>query len=144
MLNRYDMTNDQDDPERLIDAALDAYPLAPIPPGFTARVMAEVRKPAVAFRLEFIDFAIPAFIALFSAVLLAAGMWAVLSIDRLTMLNLELQGKILLAHLAVMPEQAAMAWIPLAVLCGGMAVVVGVCAGVWMLVSSQRTERSYQ
>jgi len=79
------------DPEKLIDAALDSYPVYPVPPGFTNRVMAQIVAKPVRFRLEFLDFILPAFFALFAG----AGFAAILAImilpDPLWLLRLQLE-----------------------------------------------------
>lgn len=55
--------------EQLLDQALTTLPLAPLPAGFTARVMAQIEQPApiapVRFRLDFLDWAVPTFTAVF-------------------------------------------------------------------------------
>ena len=56
-----------------IDAALESYPLAPLPPGFVRRTidtlmnqsMSQIAPAQVRFQLEFTDIAIPSFLALF-------------------------------------------------------------------------------
>jgi hypothetical protein len=123
----------QEELDAAVEAALYTYPLIPTPPGFTARVMAEVWRPRPSFRLEFIDFALPAFFALFSAGILAVGMYVLLGLDRLTRLQLELQGKILLMQLLVLPEQISHLWIPMIVVCGVLLMTIMICVGIWTL-----------
>jgi hypothetical protein len=72
------------DVDGLIDTALDTYPLAALPAGFTARTMTRVRAESLRRRavgttvprLGFLDFALPAFGALFTFVAIAAA-WLV-------------------------------------------------------------------
>ncbi len=127
-----------DERDGLIDAALDSLPLAPTPPGFTARVMAEIWRPVVTFKLDFMDFALPAFFATFASVFLAAGMFAVLSMDQLSAIKLELQGRLLLAQVLLVPGHLEFLLIPFLALCGGAFLLVIVAAGVWALRSPLR------
>ena len=62
--------NEQLETEKLIDEAIESYPLAELPSNFNFRVMAEVsNRPQVAmpekFRLDYLDFLIPGFLVLF-------------------------------------------------------------------------------
>lgn len=62
--------------DRLIDAALDSYPLVPLPPRFVQRSMAAVRAVSrPRFRLEFLDLALPGFVILFTSTLALLGFW---------------------------------------------------------------------
>jgi hypothetical protein len=80
-----------DEDDRLIDAALSSYPLSPVPPGFTRRVMREVGKfqvrrlkvetNTVRFRLDFLDVALPAFFAFFGMLGFMALLGALLLLD---------------------------------------------------------------
>jgi len=55
--------------EQLLDQALTTLPLAPLPAGFTACVMAQIEQQThmapVRFRLDFLDWALPTFTAVF-------------------------------------------------------------------------------
>jgi hypothetical protein len=122
-------------PEELdaaVEGALDTFPLIPTPPGFTARVMAEVWQPRPSFRLEFTDFTLPAFFALFSAGILAVGLYFLSGLDRLTRLQLELQGKILLMQILVLPEQITRIWMPVIVICGVLLMTIMIGVGIWV------------
>jgi hypothetical protein len=130
-----------DEKDLLVDSALDNLPLAPTPPGFTARVMAEVWRPVVTFKLDFMDFALPAFFALFASVLLAASLLAALSIDPLATMKLELQAKLLLAQILFLPERMGLILLPLLALCGGAMLLVIIGLGVWALRSPLRFGR---
>ena len=64
--------------ERRIDEAIESYPLAPLPPGFTQQVMAQVQHTPqldVTFRLQFIDLALPAFITAFVTAVSLTILW---------------------------------------------------------------------
>jgi hypothetical protein len=60
--------------EALIDAALDAYPLAPLPAGFVRATMARL-VPPVRFRLHFLDIALPLGFALLMVTLFGLFVW---------------------------------------------------------------------
>jgi hypothetical protein len=64
-----------DDNELRVEAALGSYPVFPLPPGFTHRVMAEIRASEARFRLEFLDFALPTFLWLFFSISLISLAW---------------------------------------------------------------------
>ncbi|MCL4265450.1 MAG: hypothetical protein KJ069_19705 [Anaerolineae bacterium] len=55
--------------EQLLDQVLTTLPLAPLPEGFTARVIAQIEQQThmapVRFRLDFLDWAVPTFTAVF-------------------------------------------------------------------------------
>jgi anti-sigma factor RsiW len=81
-------------PDTKIDAFLDRLPLAPLPEGFTQRVMAAVknevstkRKPG--FRLEFLDLAIPVFSAFFATMVF--GLAALILLNPFILLRVQLQ-----------------------------------------------------
>lgn len=134
-----------DESNLIIDAVLNTAPLEPTPLDFTARVMAEIRtvnsapQPRQLFRLDFVDFALPVFFALFSAGLVGLNLVAVFSVDKLTRMKLELQGKMLLVRLLALPNQFATykfpmaAWLPVMVI--GMVSLFGllVVVCVWSL-----------
>ena len=76
--------------DALLDQALDSYPISPTPPGFSKRVMGSIlpgRMPGLrpapqpSFRLDFLDFAIPGFLALCASFLLSGGMLALALIN---------------------------------------------------------------
>jgi hypothetical protein len=58
-----------------IDAALDSYPVVPLPSGFVRRTMAQVTPTKVRFRLDFLDLVIPAFFTIFALLALAMLLW---------------------------------------------------------------------
>ncbi len=68
--------NEQIETEKIVDEAIESYPLAELPSNFTFRVMAEVNnRPQVAmpekFRLDYLDFLIPGFLVLFFVIVTA-------------------------------------------------------------------------
>lgn len=67
-------------PETTLEAALTDFPLAPLPPRFVEQVMAQVQRyprfQPEPFRLQFLDFALPAFWATFAMLLLALVSWS--------------------------------------------------------------------
>ena len=70
-----------DDPR--LDDALDSLPLAPLPRGFSHRVLAKIEHPQVRFRLTFLDLALPVFFTLFAAIIVGAAVWISTTMDPL-------------------------------------------------------------
>jgi len=68
-----------------VDEALDSMPLAPLPEGFTSRVMAKTERPQVRFRLTFLDLALPAFFTFFATIIVGAAVWIYTTLDPLWM-----------------------------------------------------------
>jgi hypothetical protein len=68
------------DIERIIDTAIETYPLEDLPPGFVRRTMAHI-APLPRFKLTFTDLALPAFFAIFGAITLASFYWLLQSIN---------------------------------------------------------------
>jgi hypothetical protein len=68
------------DTERIIDNAIDTYPLEDLPSGFVSRTMAHIAPPP-RFKLTFTDLALPAFFAIFGAILLASFYWLFQSVN---------------------------------------------------------------
>lgn len=60
--------------EALLDAALDAYPLAPLPAGFVRATMARLAPP-IRFRLHFLDVALPFGFALLMVTVFGLFIW---------------------------------------------------------------------
>jgi len=72
--------SDFSDWDNSLDAAIESYPLAPLPSGFVNRLMAQVEQEPRAvdlprFRLQFLDVALPAFLALFALMVVTGGIW---------------------------------------------------------------------
>jgi len=64
--------------EARLDEAIDSYPLAALPPGFTQRVMKHVvytPQLEARFQLHFIDLAVPAFMTVFGTAVLLTTLW---------------------------------------------------------------------
>lgn len=111
-----------DETDRLIDEALDGLPLAPTPPGFTRRVMAEVWQPVVKvpFRLELLDFLLPAFFALLGALGFAVLLLGLVSVDPLVWKEARLLWQVLALRVESLPP----AWL----LSVGWALAAAACA----------------
>jgi hypothetical protein len=82
--------NERQRQEAIIDAALDAYPLAPLPAGFGRATMARLVRP-VRFRLTFLDVALPFGVALLMAALFGLFLWlrGTIALTGLTLPNFE-------------------------------------------------------
>jgi hypothetical protein len=68
---------DQNDPlitDRTIDVAIESYPLEDLPPGFVQRSIGRL-SPRPRFHFEFLDLAIPTFLALCTALLGVSMIW---------------------------------------------------------------------
>jgi len=80
------------DSESLIDAALDSYPMAPLPRRFVRRTMAGIRAGSrLRFRLEFLDVALPAFFVLFTGTLTGLGFWLLNALNPLWLLEIRIR-----------------------------------------------------
>jgi hypothetical protein len=95
--------NEFNDQDSFLDAAIETYPLAPLPTDFVSRVMTQVgQQPQVIilprFKLQFLDVALPAFMALFALLLVVVGMWLTGRLDAAGLpavqLNLALAGQV--------------------------------------------------
>lgn len=75
--------------DRMIDTAIESYPLAPLPKDFVSRTMQRVAPPK--FRLKFVDIAIPLFFSAFGVFALLFGFWLWSYIDPLWLLELQLR-----------------------------------------------------
>jgi len=76
-----------DDPR--IDAAIDSYPITPLPHGFIHRTMRKINPVPVQFQLHFLDLAIPAFFITFLGTLAAVALWTFSTINPIWFLRLE-------------------------------------------------------
>lgn len=76
-----------------IDFAIDSYPLVELPDGFTSRLINTIRNdyPRIRFRLQFIDFALPMFLSLFSILLLGICLWGLNQLDPMWIEYLKLE-----------------------------------------------------
>jgi hypothetical protein len=96
-------------PAALIEAALETYPVAPTPEGFSKRVMLQVRQleaerrrslgAAPRFRLEFLDLALPVFFAFFGMLVIALPLGALALVDPLWLLRAQLGVQIVMDYL---------------------------------------------
>lgn len=59
---------------QLIDSVLDSYPMVPLPAGFVQSTMRAI-QPNIRFRLQFLDFAIPALIAVLMMLIMGIILW---------------------------------------------------------------------
>lgn len=110
--------------EQELVQALDAYPQAELPPAFVARVMARVeRETAVQpapFQLQFLDWAIPAFVSLLLVtIIVLAG-----QTDWLTLL-LEM------GETAVFPQTIPHLGVVALAVVGELALVALICLQLW-------------
>lgn len=64
-----------------LDEALDRVPLAPLPEGFTRRVMRRIDRPQLRFRFTFLDLALPAFFTFFSTIIVGVSIWVYTTLD---------------------------------------------------------------
>jgi hypothetical protein len=104
--------------ELVIDAALDALPLYPAPPGLSRRVMAQVRvqvrqqpvetrqaaQTQISYRLDFLDFALPVFFAIFGMLGLSALLVVLSLLDPLWLLRIQGWLQALAWRLPVTPQ----------------------------------------
>jgi hypothetical protein len=132
------------DPQRAaaVQAALQNYPLEPLPPGFTRRVMGQLpaRSPRAAphFRLDFLDLVLPAFIAGCASTVLALGLWLLVRADPLWLAELQLQVAIIQFRLAAVPSLAPLTW---AVVLGSAAVLGAAGLVAWLSAPRVRLAR---
>lgn len=89
--------------DSILDAAIESYPLAPLPSGFVGRIMAQVGQQSQdivlpRFQLQFLDVALPAFLALFAFLVVTVGVWLTRGLNSAGLagfqLNLTLIGQI--------------------------------------------------
>lgn len=90
--------------DRLIDEMVNGYPLAPLPGGFTRRLMRHIHAEKPVFRLSLLDWLLPAFFGLFGVSSVAA-LWLTLPVlDPLWLPRLKLHYQLLLARMALLPD----------------------------------------
>lgn len=112
-----------DEHDRIIDAAVRSYPFAPLPAGFTRRLMKRIRPQRPAFRLALLDWLLPGFFGLFGVSTVAAILLTLPLLDPLWLPRLRLAYQVLLARMAVMPDLISIL-LPLTALVG-MGLLVG-------------------
>jgi hypothetical protein len=96
-----------DESDRQIDLALKSYPLAPLPQGFTLRLMKHIKQRQPAFGLTLLDFLLPGFFGLFGMGTVAAVLLTLPLLDPLWLPKLRLAYQVLLVRLAYLPD-----WLP--------------------------------
>ena len=106
-----------DEYARMIDEAMNSYPLAPLPAGFTRRLMGHIQPARPVFRLSLLDWLLPAFFGLFGMSSVAAIWWTLSLLDPLWLPRLRLTCQLFLARAAVYPAWQSFA-ISLIVLLG--------------------------
>lgn len=79
--------------DQLVDAFLNDIPLSPVPAGFTRRLMERIENEQKVpnFHLEFTDFAVPLFLALFTTLIFSAVLVVFVLVPPFWRLRLELQ-----------------------------------------------------
>lgn len=79
--------------DQMVVAFLNEIPLSPVPSGFTRSVMERIRdeQKAIRFRLDFIDLAIPVFLALFATLVFSILMVVIVIIPPFWLVRLEMQ-----------------------------------------------------
>ena len=96
-----------DEIDRRIDFAIQAYPLTPLPDGFTRRLMRRIPLRQPSFRLTLLDILLPGFFGLFGMGTVAAIALTVPMLDPLWLPRLKLAYQVLLVRLALLPD-----WLP--------------------------------
>lgn len=109
----------------VLDAALDSFPLAPVPSGLVRRALARITpRPVVRFRLEFLDFAVPLFLVTFVILTVWAAFWTLNYVSPYWMLEWATQLKINQQWLMFKAMQIP-SWLPaLLAILGSLSVLV--------------------
>ena len=81
-----------DEYDSIIDAALDSYPLDPVPSGFTRQVMSQIVTRPAPFRLDFLDLALPVFFTFFFMAISGVAVFVYLDLN--SWLKIEIQANI--------------------------------------------------
>ncbi|RPI86824.1 MAG: hypothetical protein EHM41_07130 [Chloroflexi bacterium] len=103
--------------DQMVDAFLNELPLSPMPSGFSRSVMERIKdeQKAIRFRLDFIDLAIPVFLALFATLVFSILMVIIVIIPPFWLVRLEMQVQPLLWSL---PESTYLV----------ASIVIGICS----------------
>ncbi|MDX1436718.1 MAG: hypothetical protein R3335_07905 [Anaerolineales bacterium] len=112
-------------PDPNIVDALRRRPPAPLPESFVGRVMAHIEPVRPRFRLEFLDIAVPAFMAAFAMIVLGTGFWVLGRLDPLWWPKVQTELALLSLYLGTMP---AWPWIA-----GGLAALSAVAVALVLL-----------
>ncbi len=114
-------------PDAVLEAALDQLPLAPLPAGFTQRVMTHVNKPSIRFRLQPIDVIVPLVSVLMLGLIVAAGWSAFLAIESTPPLPSTPASSLLVAE-----DMTSWAMLICVTLFGGILSLAAICTFVWL------------
>lgn len=114
------------DSDLRIDAALESYPLAPVPPGLVRRTLARLEpRPKIRYRLEFLDLAVPVFFVLFLFLTVWAIFWTLNVVSPYWMLEWAMQLEI--GRQRLMFEAMRLpAWLPVLAAIVGSVSLMGV------------------
>lgn len=119
-----------DETDRRIDLAIEKYPLAPLPAGFTRRLMSRIRPRRPSFRLSLLDILLPGFFGLFGMGTVAAIVLTLPLLDPLWLPRLKLAYQVLLVRLALLPD-----WLPYflpSMIILGLGLVAGIVLAAWL------------
>jgi hypothetical protein len=122
------------DADRVLDAALDSYPLTPVPSGLVRRTLARIQpRPMPRFRLEFLDIAVPLFIVLFGLLTIWAAFWTLNYVSPYWTLEwtprLAYFRQWLAFELMRLPD-----WLPVVSVMMGSLFITGICLSLILLV----------
>lgn len=113
-----------------IEAALESYPITPLPRGFVRRTMAQIEPSSPSFRLDFLDVAIPLFLALFILTMGVIAMLILRTADPLWVLEIQLYLQLLVLRASTLSRSLIGALI---ILSAGTATCVGLLImGLWI------------
>ena len=113
-----------DESDALINAAIESYPLAQLPEGFTRRLMKRIHPPRPRFRLSALDFLLPGFLGIFGLGSVAAVLLTLPLLDPLWVPRLKLAYQMLLLRLALLPDMQPL------LLYAGVLAALGILAGL--------------
>jgi hypothetical protein len=82
-----------------LDAALNTYPIEPLPHGFSRRVMATINRKRVTYKLDFMDLALPLFLATFASITLVTFLLGVMMLDSVKQVQLQRTVEFLVSRL---------------------------------------------
>lgn len=123
-----------DDTDRQIDLAFQTYPLAPLPQGFTRRLMKRINQRQPVFGLTLLDLLLPGFFGLFGMGIVLAILLSVPLLDPLLLPKLRLAYQVLLVRLAFMPD-----WLPYFLLVMAITATAGLAGAMLLAVLPLRS-----
>lgn len=118
--------------DQLVDTFLNDIPLSPVPAGFTRRLMERIENEQKVpnFHLEFTDFAVPVFLALFTTLIFSAVLVVFVLIPPFWRLRLEMQ---LQQSLWSLPEPSFLiAAAAVCLLCITVVAALGTAGMLWL------------